>query len=183
MPDDPAILPDRWTSDRSVRCTTPPPEDVYIEYTVKYEPIPPNHTFKFTTPYFLDVTGCWENSGSLYDVPGGGGVGSEHVASKTYTTQRDGVAVFAGGHIHAGGLDISLTRDQTDEDYCTATASYAPGGHPSHPRLGQLQKISACLLHSEVNAGETFTIRSRCDNEVPVLKAMGIMLVHVYEPG
>jgi hypothetical protein len=38
------------------------------------------------------------------------------------------------------------------------------------------------LLHSEVNAGETFTLRSNYDNEFPVLKAMGIMLSHVYEP-
>ena len=118
----------------------------------------------------------------LYDVPGGGGPGSVHVAQRTYTAQRDGIAVWAGGHIHAGGLDISLTRDATGEDYCTATASYQPGGHPNHPNLGQLRRISSCLMHSEVRAGEQFTLRSRYDNEYFVGKAMGIMLVHVYEP-
>ena len=174
---------DVWRSTFHIHTTSPTPaEDVYIQYEVKYEPITAESTFKYTTPYFLDVTGCWSNSGSLYDVPGGGGPGSEHVAEKTYTAPRDGIAVFTGGHIHAGGHDISLTRDATDEDYCTATASYAPGGHPNHPNLGQLQKISYCLQHSEVNAGETFTLRSRYDNEFPVLKAMGIMLSHVYEP-
>ena len=174
---------DVWGSTFHIHTTSSTPvDDVYIQYTVKYEPITTPNTFKFTTPYFLDVTGCWENSQSIYDVPGGGGAGSEHVASATYTAPRDGVAVFAGGHIHAGGLDISATRNATGEDYCTATASYAPGGHPNHPRLGQLQKISSCLLHSEVAAGETFTLRSRYDNEYAVKKAMGIMLVHVYEP-
>ena len=102
--------------------------------------------------------------------------------TKTYTAQRDGIAVFAGGHIHAGGQDISLTRDATDEDYCTATATLRRDGHPSHPIFGQLHDISSCLQHSEVNAGETFTLRSRYDNEYPSLKAMGIMLSHVYEP-
>jgi hypothetical protein len=174
---------DVWRSTYHIHTTSSmPAEDVYIQYTIKYEPITAQSTFKYTTPYFLDVTGCWSNSASLYDVPGGGGPGSVHVAQRTYTAQRDGIAVWAGGHIHAGGLDISLTRDATGEDYCTATASYQPGGHPNHPNLGQLRRISSCLMHSEVRAGEQFTLRSRYDNEYFVGKAMGIMLVHVYEP-
>lgn len=172
---------DVWRSNFHVHTTTATPvEDVYVEYEVKYEPITAQSTFKYTTPYFLDVSGC--NSGSIYDIPGGGGAGSEHVAEQTYTAQRDGIVVWTGGHIHAGGIDVSLRRDTGDEDYCTATASYLPGGHPSHPRLGQLQRITSCIQHSEVQAGETFTLRSRYDNEFPVLKAMGIMLSHVYEP-
>lgn len=174
---------DVWGSTFHLHTTSATPvSGVYIEYEVGYEPITTPNTFKFTTPYFLDVTGCWENSASLYDVPGGGGAGSVHTAQATYAAARDGVAVFAGGHIHAGGLNINLTRNSTGEDYCTALAVYAPGGHPSHVRLGQLQKISTCQMHSEVKAGETFTLRSRYDNEHPVPKAMGIMLVHVYHP-
>jgi hypothetical protein len=175
---------DVWRSTFHIHTTSATPaEDVYIEYKINYEPITASSTFKYTTPYFLDVTGCWANSASLYDVPGGGAAGSEHVASKTYTAPRDGVAVWAGGHIHAGGIDIGLTRDATGEDYCTATASYQSGGHPSHPVFGQLKDISWCWLHSEVKAGETFTLRSKYDHQFETLKAMGIMLVHVYEPG
>lgn len=174
---------DVWRSNYHIHTTSMSPANgVYIQYTIRYEPITPESTFKFTTPYFLDVTGCWGNSGSVYDVPGGGGAGSEHVASRTYTAPRNGIAVFAGGHIHAGGHDISLERDATGEDYCTATASYQPGGHPNHPNLGQLQTISSCILHSDVKAGEQFTLRSRYDNEYLVAKAMGIMLLHVHEP-
>jgi hypothetical protein len=174
---------DTWYSNFHLHTTTSTPvQDVYIEYTVTYEPVEPGHTFKWTTPYFFDVTGCWDNSASLYDVPGGGGSGSVHTAQTSYTAPRDGIAVFAGGHIHAGGFTSSLTRNSTGEDYCTNTASYAPGGHPNHPNMGQLQKITPCQMHSEVKAGETFTLRSNYDNELPVLKAMGIMLVHVYHP-
>lgn len=174
---------DVWRSTSHLHSTSMSPvNDVYIEYTIRYEPITPESTFKFTTPYFLDVTGCWSNSASTYDVPGGGGAGSEHVAGKTYTAPRNGIAVFAGGHIHAGGIDISLERDGTGEDYCTATASYEPHGHPGHPNLGYLVAISPCILHSEVKAGEQFTLRSRYDNEHFVDGAMGIMLLHVYEP-
>jgi hypothetical protein len=171
-----------WGSTFHVHTTSATPSpDTYIQYTVAYQPITDPVAFRFTTPYFLDVTGCWENSASLYDVPGGGGSGSEHVATATYPATRNGTAVWAGGHIHAGGKNISVTRNGT-EDYCTATASYAPGGHPNHPNLGQLQKISSCKLHSEVKIGDQFVLRSRYDNEFPVLKAMGIMLVHVWHP-
>ena len=175
---------DEWGSTFHIMSSSmTPAEDVYVQYEVKYEPITAESDFKFTTPYFLDVTGCWDNSGSLYDVPGGGAPGSFHVASKTYTAQRDGTAVFTGGHIHAGGIDISLMRDVTDEDYCTATAHYVPGtGHATHPTMGAIHKISTCLQSSVVNAGETFTLRSRYDHEHETLKAMGIMLSHVYEP-
>jgi hypothetical protein len=174
---------DVWRSTYHIHTTSPTPvSNVYIQYTVGYEPITPQSTFRYTTPYFLDVTGCWENSASLYDVPGDGGPGSVHVASARYVAPRDGIAVFAGGHIHAGGHNISVTRDATGEDYCTATAKYQPGGHPNHPNLGQLTRVTSCKMHSEINAGETFTLRSRYDNEYFVGKAMGIMLVHVWHP-
>jgi hypothetical protein len=173
---------DVWRANYHIHTTSmdTPANNVYIEYTIKYEPITAQSNFKYTTPYFLDVTGC--GNASIYDIPGGGGAGSEHIASRTYTAPRDGIAVWAGGHIHSGGFDVSLERDATGEDYCTATGSYQPGGHPSHPNLGQLYKVSSCVLHSEVNAGEEFTLRSRYDNEHFVAKAMGIMLVHTYEP-
>jgi hypothetical protein len=174
---------DVWGSTFHLHTTSATPaEDVYIEYEVQYEPITAQSDFQYTTPYFLDVTGCWSNSGSLYDVPGGGAPGSEHIASKTYTAPRNGTAVFTGGHIHAGGIDISLTRDATGEDYCTAMAHYEGTGHPSHPVFGQLHDISYCMQSSEVNAGETFTLRSRYDHQYETLKAMGIMVTHVYEP-
>jgi len=174
---------DQWSSTFHVHTTTSTPaSDVYIQYKIQYEPVTATSNFRSVTPYFLDVTGCWENSASIYDVPGGGGPGSEHVATATYTAPRDGIAVYAGGHIHAGGKNVSLTRDATGEDYCTAKATYSPGGHPNHPNLGQLQKVTSCLMHSQVSAGETFTVRSRYDNEFPVAKAMGIMLVFVWHP-
>lgn len=174
---------DTWGSTFHLHTTgAMPANDVYIQYKVDYEPITASSRFKYTTPYFFDVTGCWQNSASLYDVPGGGAPSSDHVAQRTYTMPRNGTAVFAGGHIHAGGKEISLTRNSTGEDYCTSTGSYLPGGHPTHPRLGQLVKISSCAQHSRVNAGETFTLRSTYDNQYEVLKAMGIMLMHVHEP-
>jgi hypothetical protein len=174
---------DTWRSTFHLHTTTATPVNgAYIEYTVKYQPVTDPAAFRHVTPYFLDVTGCWENSQSVFDVPGGGGPGSVHTRQATYVAPRDGVAVYAGGHIHAGGFDIGLRRDATGEDYCTATASYAPGGHPNHPNLGQLQTISTCQLHAEVKQGESFTLAVRHDGEYPVLKAMGIMLVYIWHP-
>ena len=173
---------DAWVANFHLHTTsTTPVDDVRIEYTIAYETYTDPSEFRGTTPYFLDVTGC--NQGSVYDVPGGGGPNSVHVASRTYTTPADGISVFTGGHIHAGGIEASLTRDATGEDYCTATASYlAMTHHPYHPNLGTLDRISHCVTHSEVNAGEKFTLRSTYDNEIFVGKAMGIMLTHIWHP-
>lgn len=174
---------DVWASTFHLHTTTATPvSNAYIQYSIQYVPVTDPAAFRHVTPYFFDVTGCWENSQSVYDVPGGGGPASTHARSRTYTAPKDGVAVFAGGHVHAGAFDIGLRRNATGEDYCTATASYAPGGHPNHPRLGQLQTISYCHLHAQVRQGETFTLTARHDNEHPVLKAMGIMLVYVWHP-
>jgi hypothetical protein len=174
---------DVWGSTFHIHTTSSEPaHDVYVEYTIKYQRIKPGSDFKYTTPYFLDVTGCWQNSASLYDVPGGGQPGSTHTAAKTYTAQRDGRAVWAGGHIHAGGIDISLTRDATGDDICTAVASYnGELVHPFHPLFGQLDDITYCTLNHKVSEGEAFTLRSKYDHEYESLKAMGIMLVHIYE--
>jgi hypothetical protein len=171
-----------WRANFHLHTTTSmPAEDVFIEYTIQYESYTDPSEFRGTTPYFLDVTGCGQ--GSIYDVPGDGGPGSVHTASRTYTAPDDGIAVFAGGHVHTGGLDASLTRDATGEDYCTATAHYTPTTHhPFHPNHGTLHRISHCLMHSEVNAGETFTLRARYDNEIPLAKTMGIILTHVWHP-
>jgi hypothetical protein len=173
---------DVWRSTFHIHSTsmTPVPE-AYIQYKIIYEEVDDPSDYREVTPYFLDVTGCWGNS--EYDVPGGGGAGSVHIAERTYTARADGIAVFAGGHTHAGGLDLQLTRQSTGEDYCTATARYTPGtAHPSHPNLGQLSGVSRCLLHSEIEAGEQFTLTSRYDNEYPVPRSMGIMLTYVWHP-
>ncbi len=175
---------DVWTSTFHLHTTTSTPvADAYIQYTVQYQPVTDPAAFRHVTPYFMDVTGCWENAQSIYDVPGGGGASSVHLASRTYAMPRDGIAVFAAGHIHAGAFDIRLRRNATSEDYCTATASYAAGGHPNHPNLGQLQRISSCQMHSQVTRNETFTLTARHDNQYPIAKAMGIMLVYVWHPG
>ena len=174
---------DLWGATFHVHTSGPAPATgVFLQYEMTYERITASSDFKYTTPYFFDVTGCWESSASEYDVPGGGAAGSEHELARSWTMPRNGTAVFAGGHLHAGGVDLALTRDATGEDYCTAFPEYVPGGHPSHPRLGYLQDIDACAVHSRVNAGERFTLRSTYDNQYAVARAMGIMLVHVYEP-
>lgn len=172
----------QWNGNFHLHTTTSTPANgVYIEYKIEYATYTNPSQFRGTTPYFLDVTGC--GAGSIYDVPGGG-PGTVHTATRTYTAPADGIAVFAGGHIHTGGIDATLTRDATGEDYCTATAQYTPTTHhPYHQNHGTLDRISSCLIHSGMNAGETFTLRANYDSEFPLTKTMGIMLTHVWHPG
>jgi hypothetical protein len=145
---------------------------VYIKYTIGYVGYGSPAAARDVTPYWYDVTGPCTNS--EYDVPGDGGPGSIHTASRTFTAPKNGTRVAVGGHLHDGGIDITMTRTATGEVVCTNEAHY--------PMPGMLHSISACNDHTSVTAGEQFTTTARYDNSAPVSGAMGIQLNYVWEP-
>jgi hypothetical protein len=118
----------------------------------------------------MDVTGC---GGSTYDVPGDGGPGSIHTKTRSWTAPQDGLAVYAGGHLHLGGIDITLRNTTQNTTLCTGVASY-------HENPRHLAKINPCLLHEQVNAGDTFSVTSRYENSEPLDDVMGIYLTYVW---
>jgi hypothetical protein len=121
-------------------------------------------------PLFQDVTGC---GGSTYDVPGTGGPGSVHVAQRSWPAPRDGLVVFSGGHLHDGGIDITLSDATAGRNICRGTATY-------HENPRHLATINGCVLHEKVVAGHSYRVTSRYDNSKPYQDVMGIMLTYVW---
>lgn len=162
---------DQWSGLWHIMNMTAASKTVYIQYTIDYVPLTSNLAAKGVTSYWYDAAGCWGNS--EYTVPGGGGAGSIHTKlSPVYTAPRAGVRVAMGGHLHAGGIDISLTRVASGQVVCTNVASY---------EAGMLHRMSPCPSMSMISAGEQFRTSARYSNEQPVPGAMGIQVSYVWE--
>lgn len=164
---------DQWGSIYHLMNETPPgtpAKIIYIEYTLTYQPGANATNSRPLDAYFNDITGC---GGSTYEVPGNGGPGSVHTKSAAWTAPRDGLAVFAGGHLHDGGIDITLKDNTTNTTYCTGTATY-------HENPRHLAAINACGLHHKVTAGHSYGVTARYDNSEPRNDAMGIYLTYIW---
>jgi hypothetical protein len=161
---------DQWGSIWHLMNETQSTKTVYIQYTLDYQPGANATNSRPLDVYFQDITGC---GNSTYDIPGDGGPGSVHVKSKSWPAPRDGMAVFTGGHLHDGGIDITLKDSTSNTTFCTGTATYHENPH-------HLASINACILHHKVTAGHNFTVTARYDNSRPYIDVMGIMLTYVW---
>jgi len=164
---------DQWGSIYHLKNGTAPgtpAKTVYIRYTLRYQPGATTQNSRPVTPMFMDVTGC---AGDEYNVPGTGGPGSVHTRFATWTAPASGIAVFAAGHLHDGGIDITLKNETTGQIGCIGAAGY-------HENPRHLASIPACVLHHQVTAGNQYSVTSRYDNSAPIDGAMGIYLTYVW---
>jgi len=161
---------DQWGSIYHLMNESDQTRKVYIQYTLGYQPGANATNSRPVQPLFQDATGC---GNSTFDVPGNGGPGSVYEKSRTWKAPRDGMAAFTAGHIHAGGIDISLRDSTTNHNICTGTATY----HTNPPHLAT---INPCLLHERIVGGEDYTVTARYDNSAPVPDAMAIMMTYVW---
>jgi hypothetical protein len=143
---------------------------VYIQYTLEYQPGATAQNTRPVSVYFQDITGCGD---STYDVPGNGGPGSVHVNSRAWTAPSDGIAVFTAGHLHMGGIDIRLTNAGSGLEVCRGVASY-------HEEPRHLSTINPCPLHNQVTAGDSYRVTARYENDQPWADVMGIMHTYVW---
>jgi hypothetical protein len=162
---------DQWNALWHIMNTSTTQQQVWIQYKVGYQPGATAQNTRGVTPFFLDVTGC---GNSEYDVPGNGGAGSVHTATRSWTVPWDGYHVTAGGHLHGGGIDITIRNDTTGAS-CTMTAHYEHT-HP-HDSPGA---ITRCPVHERVEQGQRFSVISRYDNSEPHADVMGIVLSYAW---
>ena len=162
---------DQWSATWHVMNESSEPQEVYIEYDMTYEPGATAENTRGVTPFFLDVTGC---GSSEYDIPAGG-EGSVHTTSRTWNAPWDGFLVTAEGHVHGGGIDISLEHEPTG-DTCTMVAKY----EHSHPH-GAPGQITTCPAHNRFSQGDPFTVTARYDNHEAIDGAMGIVQAYAWQ--
>jgi hypothetical protein len=161
---------DQWGSIWHLMNETDQSKTVFIEYTLEYQPGANATNSRAVDVYFQDITGC---GNSTYDIPGDGGPGSVHTRSASWTAPRNGLAVFSGGHLHDGGIDIALKDGTTNTEFCKGVVTYHENPH-------HLATINGCQLHEKVTAGHDFTVTARYDNSQPHEDVMGIMLTYVW---
>ncbi|HEY8525266.1 MAG TPA: hypothetical protein VIL48_09895 [Acidimicrobiales bacterium] len=165
---------DRWDATWHVMNTSGQARTVYIEYEIDYEPGANEENSRPVVPFFLPVTGCTTE----YDVPGDGGPGSVHTRTRTWQAPFDGWLVMAVGHLHEGGIDISIRDDRTGLS-CTMNAEYGHGHGGGH---NPPERITTCPVHYPVQRGQNFTVISRYDNSQPYQDVMGIVRAYAW-PG
>ena len=161
---------DNWGSVYHLMNETQTTRTVYIQYKLRYQPGANATNSRPVQPWFMDVTGCGD---ATYDIPGNGGPGSEHLASRSWQAPRDGMAVFAGGHLHDGGIDITLGDTAPNSLACVMSAYYHENPH-------HLANIDWCLMHEKVIAGHSYRVTARYDNSKPYADVMGIVLAYVW---
>jgi hypothetical protein len=157
---------------------------VRLAYEISYVRGTPSVPQRDVTPYYLDVAGCEHAD---FDLPGGGAVGTTAAKTATFTLPRAGRAVYTLGHLHDGGVDVTL-RAPAGQVWCTATASYTSGaGHehsmpmPMPAATGHISAISACPLPFDIHAAEAWSVSARYPADVPFNDVMGVIFTFVAE--
>ncbi len=168
---------DRWDSLWHIMNLSDAPKQVYIQYTIGYQTGATVANTRNVVPYFADVTGC---GGSVFNVPGNGGPNSVYTKTLTWNAPTDGIMVYAGGHLHGGGMDLVL-HDGFSGAECVMTAHYdMPMG-----MMGMMDpptSIDPCPAHNLVVHGKPYTLTAHYDNAQPYTNVMGIALAYVW-PG
>ncbi len=159
----------RWAGIAELMNHSAQPQTVYL--TAKVTHVPADKAgMKPVTPVWLDVANC---SDSQYSVPAG-----KSATPWTWTSNITGRIIEAGGHVHAGGVGLTLDNATTKQRICSSEAGYGEGTH-----AGMVTSMSVCSWDSlgTVRKGETLKMTSLYDSPQAMSGVMGIMLVAIYE--
>lgn len=135
-------------------------------------------------PYWLDVANC--KADPVFDVPGGGKRGSTFAESSTFTVPEASRIVAAGGHVHGGAKDLTLTEpDCGGRKLLDSRPAWGRKTHPFYnvkPVLHEPGPVNMSGTLSAagfpVAAGGRLTLTANYDAELPHTRVMGIMVVY-----
>jgi hypothetical protein len=172
MPEGYAIRVDRpwWAGIFEIMNDSPTPNLVFFKMTVTYLPAS-DTSVKPVTPVWLDVDNCGD---SQFSVPKG-----ESHSTWRWKSTVTGRVVGAGGHVHNGGISISLLNSSTNQRMCTSIAGY--GTKPEY--VGNIESMTACW-HDRlgvVRKGEYLMLDAYYNSMTPQDNVMGIVMAFVYE--
>ncbi len=159
-----------WAGVFEIMNDAPSVNVVFFELTVTYLP-GADTSVKPVTPVWLDVDNCGD---SQFAIPKG-----ESVTKWKWTSNITGRIVAAGGHVHDGGISITLSNATRGDRMCTSLAGY--GTKPAY--MGSVESMSICPYDriGVVKAGEDLQLDTYYNSMAAAPDVMGIMIAYVYE--
>jgi hypothetical protein len=153
-----------------------PQNNLYI--SMKWQWVPASTPgMRTVEPVWLDVNQCGTSQISLPAGP------SERTYS--WTVNRPGRVIGAGGHVHDGGINIATRNTTTGQMICDSVARY--GGSPlytGHHGEQHLSGMSTCTGTraapvATLTQGQRVTITGRYNMPAAVTDQMGIVLLFI----
>ncbi|HEX6390260.1 MAG TPA: plastocyanin/azurin family copper-binding protein, partial [Solirubrobacteraceae bacterium] len=137
-------------------------------------------------PFWIRANGCNDEQPS-YTVHGGGARGSTQRKTWRWRVPFDGRIVAAGGHLHAGARNMTLTQPSCDERTLVDTAPlYGRADHPAYrmrPLLHEPGPVNTRYFLSRrgiaIRRGEVLALNGLYDAEHARSRVMAIMHVYV----
>jgi plastocyanin len=178
----PIRAPDRWRMTYMLMNHRGAPDRGWIQYRVTVDV---RHRLTPVRPYWLSVVPC--SGDPQYTVPGGGRPGSRSVRSIDWRVPADGRIVAAGGHLHGGAENLTLTQPGCRGRTLLATSPlYGLPSNPVYhvlPVLHEPGPIYADWFESPsglpILRGQILRLNSIYDGRWPHVRVMGIMHVYV----
>lgn len=163
------VTPGQWVGIAELMNHGSVPQIVYFDAVVHHVPAS-TPGMKPVTPVWLDVNNCLT---SEYAVPAG-----KSATPWSWASTLTGRIVAAGGHVHAGGVGLTLDNATLRQPICGSAATYGSGAFE-----GMVTSMSTCSWDSlgTLRAGDTLTMTSLYDAAQAMNDVMGIMLLAVYE--
>ncbi|MBA3744177.1 hypothetical protein [Sporichthya sp.] len=163
------VRPGPWAGLIELMNHSETPQVVFFETVVHHVPAS-TPGMKAVTPVWLDVNNCMT---SEYAVPTG-----KSATAWSWRSSLTGRVVAAGGHVHAGGMGMTLDNVTTKARICSSRAGYGSGALD-----GLVTSMSTCSWDSlgALRAGDKLTLTSMYDAPKAMGDVMGIMLIAVYE--
>jgi hypothetical protein len=146
-----------------------------------------NMTFQWvpaSTPGMTDVEPVWFDANQCGDshlqVPAG-----RSTKSWTWTVNRPGRLLGIGGHLHDGGINMTVRNDTTGQLICDSRAGYGESPlYVDHHGVGHLSSMSFCSGTgtnpvARLSNGQRVTITGHYDMPAAVTDQMAIAIAYV----
>lgn len=167
---------DNWTMIYELANEKTTPQNVLIEMT--YDWVPGTTLgMKKLDPVWFDIAQCGL---SEYSVPAG-----PNSRDWTWTVNRPGNIVGLGGHLHDGGVNITVRNMNTSKLLCDSRAKYGEYGiYMGHHGETHLSSMSICRMTNGVpvdrlTSGQRVTMTANYNAPAAMTDAMGIVIMYV----
>ena len=143
---------------------------VFFKIDITHVPMSDPST-REAVPVWLDVDNCAD---SQFSVPKG-----ESRTKWKWTSDLTGRVVGTGGHVHDGGVSITLSNASTGQRMCTSMAGYGTKSQ----YMGTVESMSICTQDriGTVRAGQDLLLETYYNMKAAADDVMGIMIAYIYE--